>query len=960
MKEHPLPNTNLHKIKRYVLITKNKKTAIADNEKLITSTNIKRNNNISNKKIILSKTQIASLKKNIKNNEILRNKNTITNIKENSITQTFISPLGKKKVNKLGKSNLNKKNQYLYLLNCHSMNDGFKFNNTCFQFNKINENENTEEELFSSIEKKNSELETPRIMLNNIFNTSENQNNKKKIIRNLQNEKEFLQPKSCIKRLTSVISSINLGEKNIKYKNFIPPLKLKTNILNILNKKTNISSDDFSKIKRLTVNKTNLINSNLTERNSEKITIDDIRESSNKKFKSDKFNRNKLNISDKKINKQNSINNLIKRPPSFKKIDSKENICDSSYVLTNKKMATTCQTPRLNVKRNPSSNKKKNEHIDNTSPIHKNKISVIKAPKYKNKKTISNSKNNKDSSLIPKIPKRNTKISSNFAILDKKYNKTITNKILKIPRAKSQGNFGDKEDNKNINKNNSLNNKDNLNIVSNRILTENNINNDLTKGNVITTNLINIYSSNSKFNLNNNLYDIQNLNQFNNISTNNTNFINFDANLNYNTIDNNINNNIYNNINNDSASINIEDLIILQQILKDIMISLNSNKIICNECFEFWNYYFNSSINGKLENLFKNYFESNIIRKSINYELMSIMLCYVYSFELDILSKTNNILFKLLKLNYMNLMIICEHILNKITIESQNNIWVLKLKYIVNIFKFDSNEYNKVKNYNNMSLSDKINYNTNIIIQLLTFILQNFPSKKSQYLNFLFSNINEKTYQEINNFFRDNILQIENINGSILGSQFLQQNISFKTVPAPYVRTKNNKNFSLVLDLDETLINFKAQENISNGGLLRVRPGVNNFLEEVGKYYELILFTIATQNYADILIDNIEKDKIFFEHRLYREHAVIIDNDFVKDLSRIGRPLDKILIVDNMPQNFRLQKENGIMIRAFWGEDNNDRALNDLGPILVKIAKEGGDLRKGLFKYKDEIKILAY
>ena len=129
-------------------------------------------------------------------------------------------------------------------------------------------------------------------MLNNIFNTSENQNNKKKIIRNLQNEKEFLQPKSCIKRLTSVISSINLGEKNIKYKNFIPPLKLKTNILNILNKKTNISSDDFSKIKRLTVNKTNLINSNLTERNSEKITIDDIRESSNKKFKSESLNKN--------------------------------------------------------------------------------------------------------------------------------------------------------------------------------------------------------------------------------------------------------------------------------------------------------------------------------------------------------------------------------------------------------------------------------------------------------------------------------------------------------------------------------------------------------------------------------------------------------------------------------------------------------------------------------------------
>ena len=158
-----------------------------------------------------------------------------------------------------------------------------------------------------------------------------------------------------------------------------------------------------------------------------------------------------------------------------------------------------------------------------------------------------------------------------------------------------------------------------------------------------------------------------------------------------------------------------------------------------------------------------------------------------------------------------------------------------------------------------------------------------------------------------------------------------------------------------MLDLDETLIHFKPQNNGEDGGTLRVRPGIYEFLDEVGKYYELIVFTTATQDYADVLIDAVEEDKIYFEHRLYREHATIIDNDFVKDLTRIGRPLDKIIIVDNMPQNFRLQKENGIIIKAFWGEDKNDRALYELTTILVNIAKEGNDLRKGLVKYKDDI-----
>ena len=155
--------------------------------------------------------------------------------------------------------------------------------------------------------------------------------------------------------------------------------------------------------------------------------------------------------------------------------------------------------------------------------------------------------------------------------------------------------------------------------------------------------------------------------------------------------------------------------------------------------------------------------------------------------------------------------------------------------------------------------------------------------------------------------------------------------------------------------MDETLVYFKVNPANENEGVLKVRPGVMEFLEEVDKFYELIIFTCANQDYANLLIEAIEENKIYFEHRLYRQHTVIIDNDFVKDLTRIGRPLDKIVIIDNMPQNFRLQKENGINIKPFWGEDIYDAALINLTPILINIAEEGGDIRQGLAKYRDEI-----
>ena len=82
---------------------------------------------------------------------------------------------------------------------------------------------------------------------------------------------------------------------------------------------------------------------------------------------------------------------------------------------------------------------------------------------------------------------------------------------------------------------------------------------------------------------------------------------------------------------------------------------------------------------------------------------------------------------------------------------------------------------------------------------------------------------------------------------------------------------------------------------------------------------------------------------------------MIIDNDFVKDLSKIGRNIDKIIIVDNIAQNYRLQKENGINIKSFYGDDPNDRILYQLGKILIAIAQNGGDVRKGIKKYWNEL-----
>ena len=169
--------------------------------------------------------------------------------------------------------------------------------------------------------------------------------------------------------------------------------------------------------------------------------------------------------------------------------------------------------------------------------------------------------------------------------------------------------------------------------------------------------------------------------------------------------------------------------------------------------------------------------------------------------------------------------------------------------------------------------------------------------------------------------------------------------------------TKNIKKFSLVLDLEETLLHFNINPNNNSEGYAQIRPYTIEFLDNISKYYELILFNEGEQNYTDLLIDSLEENQIYFEYRLYREHCIIDNGDIIKDLNRIGRPLDKIIIVDNMPQNFGFQKENGIAIKSFWGDNINinDSILKNLATILITIAKEGGDVRAGLIKYRNDL-----
>ena len=75
--------------------------------------------------------------------------------------------------------------------------------------------------------------------------------------------------------------------------------------------------------------------------------------------------------------------------------------------------------------------------------------------------------------------------------------------------------------------------------------------------------------------------------------------------------------------------------------------------------------------------------------------------------------------------------------------------------------------------------------------------------------------------------------------------------------------------YTLVLDLDETLIH-----NVEYGSesFFLVRPGCVQFIETMAKYYEIVIFTAALQEYADQVVDQIDVGNNI-KYRLYRQHT---------------------------------------------------------------------------------------
>lgn len=173
---------------------------------------------------------------------------------------------------------------------------------------------------------------------------------------------------------------------------------------------------------------------------------------------------------------------------------------------------------------------------------------------------------------------------------------------------------------------------------------------------------------------------------------------------------------------------------------------------------------------------------------------------------------------------------------------------------------------------------------------------------------------------------------------------------------------------TLILDMDETLLHtdvdcqYQYHDELLNVDIgsdknvllpLIKRPFLSNFLSFAKENFNLILFTASQKEYAEPILDYIEKREKYFCLKLFRNSCLFLDPGItIKDLRIFSDiPLEDILIIENNLFAFANQLNNGILLSSFF-HDSNDQMLLNLIRYLTSLLDSDDILEKNKNTFK--------
>ncbi len=125
---------------------------------------------------------------------------------------------------------------------------------------------------------------------------------------------------------------------------------------------------------------------------------------------------------------------------------------------------------------------------------------------------------------------------------------------------------------------------------------------------------------------------------------------------------------------------------------------------------------------------------------------------------------------------------------------------------------------------------------------------------------------------------------------------------------------------------------------------MKPRPHLYDFLEYVSAKYELIVFCNGDMITGGAVLDYVERNKKYFEHRFYSDHSLFDNASFsikyYDFLLNGARTLENTVIVDSSVPSYCLHIFNGVPLRAYRAAEKKEDCE------LIYLAKFLGDLER--------------
>lgn len=160
--------------------------------------------------------------------------------------------------------------------------------------------------------------------------------------------------------------------------------------------------------------------------------------------------------------------------------------------------------------------------------------------------------------------------------------------------------------------------------------------------------------------------------------------------------------------------------------------------------------------------------------------------------------------------------------------------------------------------------------------------------------------------------------------------KFVQEPSYDKLLPdplkAPYVQPK----YTLVLEMKDVLVH--PDWTYKTGWRFKKRPGVDAFLEQLGRLFEIVIYTADHGMTVFPVLDALDPNG-FIMYRLVRDATHFVDGHHVKSLDRLNRDLSRVIVVDWNASSTKFHPENSFNIPRWKGNDD-DTDLFDLTAFL--------------------------